>query len=50
MAEETTFVCKEHNIRQLPRGFKRCPICEEQQRIEAEALEYQMRDTSLEPY
>lgn len=44
-AEKTNDYCAEHdvNVRTLPRGYSRCPYCQERDRIEAERQEMMAR-------
>lgn len=45
-----TIACEKHDIEELPTGYDRCPLCEQERRIEAEERHMQTRDRSEEPY
>lgn len=41
------YVCERHEIRELPTGYDRCPLCEEEERIEA--MEQEMHERRADP-
>jgi hypothetical protein len=45
-----TIACKKHDVEELPSGYDRCPLCEEERRIEAEERHRIVKDDRMEPY
>lgn len=48
MAED--MACETHDIETLPTGYDRCPLCEEEARIQSERQHLMTRDRRVEPW